>query len=162
MVYAPARRTANTYVVDPYTLLFYDNSLYLGGFAHNRQALRLFLVDRIASLKLCAEKFEVPADYSPRHLTGGAFGLMDEGPSRELDLLFAPEVAHLIRERIWHPQQQLDELVNGVVRLRFASAGDTEILGWICSFLPHVQVLGPPELAEKLRHLLAESQKNFG
>lgn len=161
IVYAPARRTASTYVFDPYTLLFYDNSLYLGGFAHKRQALRLFLVDRIESLKICAEKFEVPADYSPRQLTGGAFGLMDEGPSRELDLVFAPQVAHLIRERIWHPQQQLNELADGVVRLRFEAAGDTEILSWICSFLPHVQLLGPPELANKLRQLLAESQKNL-
>lgn len=157
ILYAPARRAASTYLFDPYTLLFYDNSLYLGGFAHNRQALRLFLIDRIESLNLCAEKFEVPCDYSPRQLTGGAFGLMDEGPTRELDLLFAPQVAHLIRERIWHPQQQLDELSDGILRLRFNAAGDTEILGWICSFLPHVQVLGPPDLHEKLRQVLTDS-----
>lgn len=155
--YAPARREANDYLFDPYTLLFYNSSLYLGGYAHNRKALRLFLVDRIEAVTLGEERFEVPEDYAPAQLTGSAFGLIGEGPVRRLDLLFAPSVAHLIRERTWHPQQQLEERVDGSLRLRFTAAGDTEILAWICSLLPHVQVLGPQALREKFLQLLQQS-----
>jgi len=160
--YAPARREASDYLFDPYTLLFYNSSLYLGGYAHNRKALRLFLVDRIESLTATDERFEVPEDYVSSQLTGGAFGLIDEGPERPLDLLFAAPIAHLIRERIWHPQQLLEERADGSLRLQFTAAGDTEILSWISSLIPHVQVLGPASLREDflqaLRQTLDESE----
>ena len=155
--YAPARRAASEYLFDPYTLLFYNSSLYLGGYAHNRKALRLFLVDRIEDLTATDERFEVPDDYSSCQLTGGAFGLIDEGPERELDLLFAAPIAHLIRERIWHPDQVLDERADGSLRLKFSAAGDTEILSWISSLIPHVQVLGPASLRQKFLEALRQT-----
>jgi predicted DNA-binding transcriptional regulator YafY len=162
ILYAPARREASEYLFDPYTLLFYNSSLYLGGYAHNRQALRLFLVDRIATLTITEERFEVPEDYRPSQLTGAAFGLIDEGPERELDLLFAAPIAHLVRERIWHPQQVLEERADGSLRLQFRAAGDTEILSWLNSLIPHVQVLGPESLRQNflqaLRQTLRESE----
>ncbi|WP_020676565.1 helix-turn-helix transcriptional regulator [Geopsychrobacter electrodiphilus] len=155
--YAPARREAADYLFDPYTLLFYNSSLYLGGYAHNRKALRLFLLDRIEAVSPVDDRFEVPDDYRPAQLTGSAFGLIDEGPERSLDLLFAEPIAHLIRERIWHPQQQLEECPDGAVRLQFSAAGDTEILSWLFSMLPHVQILGPETLREKFLQALRQT-----
>ena len=162
ITYAPPRRDASEYLFDPYTLIFYNSSLYLGGYAHNRSALRLFLVDRIEALEQTDERFEVPEDFSPAQLTGSAFGLIDEGPERELDLVFAAPVAHLIRERIWHPEQQLDELPDGSLRLRFCAAGDTEILAWLYSYLPHVSVLAPAELAAAFREGLEQGLSTQG
>lgn len=144
--YAPPRRDAEEYLCDPYTLLFYKNALYLGVYAHNRKALRLFLLDRIESVEILSDRFEVPEDYTVEQLTGGAFGLIDEGPTRDVELLFGAEVAHLISERIWHPQQSLESQEDGSVKLRFSAAGDTEILSWIYSFIPHVKVIAPDDL----------------
>ncbi len=155
--YAPARREASDYLFDPYSLLFYNSSLYLGGYAHNRKALRLFLVDRIEALEVRTERFEVPDDYSPSQLTGSAFGLIDEGPERQLDLVFAAPVAHLIRERVWHPEQSLEDREDGSVRLQFSAAGDTEILSWLSSLIPHVQVLGPQELRDSFLDALRQT-----
>lgn len=157
ILYSPARREPSEYLFDPYTLVFYNNSLYLGGYAHNRRALRLFLVDRIEQLEVADERFEVAEGFTPAQLTGGAFGLIDEGPERELDLAFAAPIAHLIRERIWHPDQVLQELDDGSVRLQFRAAGDTEILSWLSSLLPHVRVLGPQELRDAFLESLRQS-----
>jgi predicted DNA-binding transcriptional regulator YafY len=144
--YAPARRRAESYDFDPYTLLFYKDALYLGGFAHNRQALRLFLVDRIQSVEVGRERFEVPENFSPTQLTGNAFGLIDDAPL-PVRVRFGPAVAHLIRERRWHPTQTLQEESDGALTLAFAAGGEKELLSWLYSYLPHVQVLEPPELA---------------
>jgi predicted DNA-binding transcriptional regulator YafY len=155
--YAPARREAADYLFDPYTLLFYNSSLYLGGYAHNRKGLRLFLLDRVAAVALLEERFVVPDSYSPAQLTGGAFGLIDEGPERALDLLFAEPIAHLIRERVWHPRQKLEERADGSLRLQFMAVGDTEILSWIYSMIPHVQILGPESLRQTFRQALEQT-----
>lgn len=160
ITYKPARRKASAYLFDPYTLIFYNNALYLGGYAHKRDALRLFLVDRIKALEVQNERFQVPDDFTPAQLTGSAFGLIDEGPERQLDLIFAAPIAHLIRERIWHPEQQLEELAGGALRLRFRAAGDTEILSWLSSFIPHVQVIAPLALKKKFLSRLRETLKN--
>jgi predicted DNA-binding transcriptional regulator YafY len=145
MRYAPPQRPVQDYLFDPYTLLFFKNALYLGGYAHNRQGLRLFLVDRIIDLEVSGQRFSVPEDFSVEQLTGDAFGLVNEG-SMQVRVRFAAEIAHLIRERSWHPGQQLQEGEEGEVFLTFTASGEKEILAWLYSYIPHVQVLAPASL----------------
>jgi proteasome accessory factor B len=148
LTYTPARRDAETYRFDPYTLLFYGGALYLGGYAHNRKALRLFLIDRIEKLILLDDRFEIPEDFSAGDLTGSAFGLIDE-KQFVIKVRFGPEIGHLIRERTWHPSQEMVEERDGSLVLTFDASGEKEILAWLYSYLPYVQILEPLELKEK-------------
>ncbi|RLB68500.1 MAG: transcriptional regulator [Deltaproteobacteria bacterium] len=145
--YTPARRSSEIYRFDPYTLLFYNGALYLGGYAHNREALRLFLVDRIEQVTVLDERFEIPEDFSAEDLTGSAFGLIDE-QMQMIKVRFGAEIGHLIRERTWHPSQELVENDDGTLTLSFEASGEKEILAWLYSYLPHVQVLEPEGLRE--------------
>ena len=145
--YTPARREPEVYLFDPYTLLFTQGALYLGGYAHNRKALRLFLVDRVQEVEVTRERFEVPGDFSAEQLTGGAFGLVREEPML-VRARFGVEVAHLVEERIWHPSQQREINADGSVTLSLEAGGKTEILAWLYGFVPHVEVLEPAELRE--------------
>jgi len=154
--YTPPHRVTEEYLFDPYTLLFFSNSLYLGGYAHNRQALRLFLLDRLESVEVLEERFEVPEEYGPEDLTGSAFGLI-EGESFELQVRFGAEVAHLVRERLWHPSQSLVEQPDGSLLLTLQASGEKEILAWLYSYLPHVRVLAPGHLAEAFQQGLANA-----
>ncbi len=147
--YRPAKREQTQYLIDPYTLLFFKNGLYIGGYAHNRKALRLFAIERIEKVELQTERFEVPEGYRVEMLTGTAFGLIAEDESQQLELLFDKEVAHLIRERVWHPDQRIEENKDGSLVIRFSASGDKEILAWLYSFIPHVRVLGSDSLRKK-------------
>ena len=155
--YKPPKKKKQQYLIDPYTLLFFKNGLYIGGYAHNRKDLRLFAVERIKKVEVHPERFEVPEDYHPEMLTGTAFGLIDDGELRRLELLFDKEVAHLIRERIWHPEQQIEEKKDGSLVLRFNASGDKEILAWLYSFVPYVRVVGPESLRVKFLSGLREA-----
>jgi len=155
LAYTPARRATETYRFDPYTLLFYEGALYLGGYAHNRQALRLFLIDRIEQVTVLGERFEVPEDFSAGDLTGSAFGLIDE-KQQTIKVRFGEEIGHLIRERVWHPSQKLVEEEDGALTLTFDASGEKEILAWLYSYLPHVQVLEP----ENLRAIFYQGLRN--
>jgi hypothetical protein len=74
--------------------------------------LRLFLVDRIEQVTVLEERFEIPEDFSAGDLTGSAFGLIDE-QQQTIKVRFGAEIGHLIRERIWHPSQELVEEDDG-------------------------------------------------
>ena len=143
--YSPARRATETYRFDPYTLLFYDGALYLGGYAHNRGALRLFLIDRIEQVTVLDERFEVPEAFSADDLTGSAFGLINDD-QQTIKVRFGSEIGHLIRERFWHPSQKLVEEEDGALTLTFEASGEKEILAWLYSYLPHVEILAPESL----------------
>ncbi len=145
LLYAPPHRTAEEYLFDPYTLLFFSNSLYLGGYAHNRGALRLFLVDRLQEVTVSRERFEVPEGFRIQDLTGSAFGLIDEEPLA-IRIRFGAAIAHLIRERTWHPSQELEEHDDGSLTLALTAGGERELLAWVYSYLPHVEVLAPKSL----------------
>ncbi len=152
--YRPAKRSPENYLVDPYTLLFYKNGLYIGGYAHNRNDLRLFAIERIEALEVLDERFDLPEDYRVEQLTGTAFGLIDEKETIDLELHFGAEIAYLIEERIWHPAQKLVKNADGSVVLSFTASGETEILSWISSFVPHVRILGPESLKIKFTEQL--------
>lgn len=158
--YTPPHREAADYVFDPYTLLFFNNSLYLGGYAHNRKALRLFLVDRVDKVELLDDRFEVPDEYNAEDLTGSAFGLI-EGETFELRVRFGSAVAHLVRERHWHPSQLIEEQTDGSLILSLQASGEKEILSWLYSYLPHVQVLEPAELKQVFTDGLREALKQL-
>ncbi|RMF42062.1 MAG: transcriptional regulator [Deltaproteobacteria bacterium] len=143
--YRPARRESQDYLIDPYGLLFHNNALYLAAYAHNRKDRRLFLVDRIEKVELLEERFDVPEDFSPAEILGQSFGVVSDDPI-EVRVRFAAPVAHLIRERTWHSSQQLTETGDGGVELAMTVAGRTELLAWLYSYLPHVEVLSPPGL----------------
>ena len=145
--YTPARRATETYLFDPYTLLFTQGALYLGGYAHNRQALRLFLVDRVQQVEMTRERFDVPEDFTAEQLTGGAFGLVREEPML-ISIRIAAEIAHLACERLWHPSQKISHEADGSVILTLEAGGKTEILAWLYGFVPYVEVLHPIELRE--------------
>ena len=161
LLYAPPHRSAEEYLFDPYTLLFFSNSLYLGGYAHNRGALRLFLVDRLQEVTVNRERFEVPEDFRIQDLTGSAFGLIDEEPLA-IRIRFGEPIAHLIRERTWHPSQSIEEDGDGSLTLSFTAGGERELLAWIYSYLPQVEVLAPESLRQSfiqgLRDGLAAAQ----
>ncbi|ABA88468.1 helix-turn-helix transcriptional regulator, putative [Syntrophotalea carbinolica DSM 2380] len=148
--YAPARRKAAEYLCDPYTLLFFKESLYVVGYAHNRGDLRRFLVDRIESVRVGEERFEIPEDFRLDEEDREAFGMVGEKP-QPIRVRFFSEVSHLIRERQWHPTQQLEEQPDGSLILSLQAGGHKEILAWLYSFLPHLEVLGP----DTLRHAFA-------
>ncbi len=160
--YTPARRATDRYRFDPYTLLFYDGALYLGGYAHNREALRLFLIDRIEGITLLEERFEIPEDFSVAALIGGAFGLIADEP-QPIRVRFGAPVAHLIRERQWHPSQRLEDQEDGALVLSMEAGGEKELLAWLYSYLPHVEVLEPAALREAFRNgLMAGLQPYSG
>ena len=157
----PSRRVPEIYLFDPYTLLFTQGALYLGGYAHNRKAMRLFLVDRVQSVEVTKERFEVPEDFAPEHLTSGAFGLVREEPMM-IRVRIGRDVAHLATERIWHPSQQVERHADESVTLTLEVGGKTEILAWLYGFVPHVEVLEPAELREAYVEGLRQGLQRHG
>ena len=66
-------------------------------------------------------------------------------------LLFAREVATYIRERVWHASQALRQRRDGALEFRLQTSSRKELTRWILSWMPHVKVLAPRQLRERVR-----------
>ncbi len=117
--------------VDPYHCWFQRGVLYLVGWCHLRGEVRMFSMARVESLKASEERFEVDAGFDFESFRRARF---------------RPEAATYVRERTWHPSQQVKELEGGAVELVLETSGMTELAAWVLSFGPRSRVVEPEEL----------------
>jgi predicted DNA-binding transcriptional regulator YafY len=158
-----ARLTGPTkeYRLLPLSLVVFKQSLYL--FARDEEAnlIKTFAIDRFRHFEAQRkEHFEYPADYDPAQQYADAFGIM-KGPVEAVSLRFNRRAAPYIRERIWHRSQHVEELRDGGVRLTMQVGVQPELVSWVLSFGPDVQVEAPRELADKIRRLHREAAEGF-
>jgi proteasome accessory factor B len=151
----------STYKVDPYGLVFHKGGLYLLGFAHNRRALRTFAAERIASVAVTKERFDIPEEFRPQEQFNSAFGIVDDIPLPVV-VRFAPSIAHTLRERVWHPSQRLTEEKDGSIVLSFTAGGRMEIVAWLLSYGRHAEVLEPADLRDEVRLVAREMVEMYG
>jgi predicted DNA-binding transcriptional regulator YafY len=52
------------YRIDPQGFVLYQHALYVTAYSHTSKGDRLFLVDRMNSIKLTDERFALPEKYS--------------------------------------------------------------------------------------------------
>ncbi len=138
------------YSIDPYTLVSYKGGLYLLGFAHNRQALRTFAVERISGVEMSRDRFEIPEGFNPAEHFRSAFGIVEE-EAIPIRMKFSPRVAHAVQDRVWHPSQKVDKKDDGSVIITCEAGGLMEIVSWVLSYGDNVEVLEPGELRKELK-----------
>lgn len=144
-----------SYEVEPYSIIFYKGGLYLFAYARNRKGMRTFAVERITGVQATKERFEIPDGFNPEAALKNAFGIVEE-KALEVRVRFLPEIAHTIRDRIWHPGQRTEEMSDGSVVISFEAGGMLEIVSWILSYGRFAEALGPPELVRAVREHVRE------
>ena len=60
--------------------------------------------------------------------------------------MFEKATAAWVKDRVWHPSQDIKFLRNGQLRMHVKVADSRELLGWILSFGSGVRVVKPDSL----------------
>jgi len=147
--------------IDPYGLIYSNGFWILVAYCHFRHELRHFSIDSIRELEPLEKHFFYPEDFSLEDHIKKSWRYYS-GKATEVLVKFDEEVAHLIlRRKNWHPTQKLIKNDDGTITLSFTVAGTDEIKNWIYKFLPHVEVLSPPYLREKIKTELDLAIKKY-
>ncbi|MFX0195860.1 MAG: helix-turn-helix transcriptional regulator, partial [Candidatus Hodarchaeota archaeon] len=148
--YALHRDEETAREVDPYKLWFMDGSIYLIGYCHNREEFRTFLLDRINDLEVTDKRFLPRDDFSFEDYIGNSFKVFREEELVEVVVEFDKSIKQLIREKIWHPSQEIRDNSDGSIRVAFRVAGITEIKHWLLGFGAKARVLEPANLRKEI------------
>ncbi|OQW33055.1 MAG: hypothetical protein A4E19_06840 [Nitrospira sp. SG-bin1] len=148
------------YKVNPYGLILYQYGLYLIGYSHQAEELRMFALERIKSITVTEDMFDLPLSISLADRLDRAFGLIEELP-QEVKIWIAPEWAYFVKERSWHPTQRIELQKDGSVILTMRCGGLDELTAWVLSFGPAAKVLGPQSLIDQVSSQLTAAAQSY-
>ncbi len=147
-----ARDEVTTREVDPYGFLYRSNALYLVGYCHLRDQIKIFKVDRIHSAAPLPESFQLPPEFDLGEYMRDAWGVL-RGEPHDVSIRFAPSISHFVKESIWHPSQRSEDQPDGSTVLHFRVGGLMELATWVMGFGGDAEVLAPEDLRTMLRDL---------
>ena len=131
--------------VDPYRLWYASGGLCLIGYCHLRNEPRMFAVERIKSIMPTNRPYQIPLHFDFEAFVEDSLTVM-RGPRIDLELEFDKPTAAWVKDRIWHPSQQLTRLPGGEMRMTFTVADSRELVGWVLSFGSGATVVRPESL----------------
>lgn len=111
-----------------------------------REGERHFALSRVTDVKSTGKKFIPKKPFDLDQRMGGSMGAHRGGEKHGIRLRFAREVRQLVLERNWHEDQRLECLSDGRVEMTMEALVNPELMRFIRSWGPEVEVVEPAEL----------------
>jgi len=149
-------RTAFSYTVHPYHMVFRNNNLYLAALNEYNGILSLFIVNKIDNLTVIDESFneEIPAVSDIFADSLGSF----IGKRYNVRIRFTRNVLSMIEQVISILEPDITEIEkDAIYEARFTSADDLYLCKQLFLYGKDVEILEPKELRDTMIRMLEET-----
>lgn len=147
--------------ISPQRITHYRETWYLDAWDEERNALRIFSVDRIVrATVLDAPAFDVAEKELDEHYAS-AYGIFGGKADKTAVLRFTRDGARWIADEKWHPQQEATWLPDGRYELRIPYREPRELVMDIMRQGKNVEVVAPDELREQVRRELHDALSQY-
>lgn len=154
--YTINKSSLSVHKVDPYTLMFHRGAWYLIGYSYLLNCVETFKLSRIKKIKATNEIYMKPAAFSIKTYLEKNKGLFKTGDT-EIKIKFSNNVSSFIKEGLWYDSQEIENLEDGSIILKFNINNLSDIKSWIMGFGTEAEVLSP----EKLRNEILDDIENL-
>ncbi|WP_440998216.1 helix-turn-helix transcriptional regulator [Arhodomonas sp. SL1] len=158
--HARARDEVSRRRVHPQQLLHYRGNWYLSAWCTDREALRIFSLDRIREAAILDEPTrDLDTDDHDRYLRA-SFGIFTGTAESWAVLRFSPHAARWVADEHWHPDQIGQWTADGGWELQVPYSDPTELIQEVLRHGPDAEVVAPQTLrrhvANKLHRAVAQ------
>lgn len=140
----PVEKEFFSITLNPYGIII-AGKYYLAGFNEYVNDLRLYLVNEINNLEILNEYFEPDEKFSLDDYSANSFGIYQEEPL-EVILEFDKTVSNDIMHYHFHPTQDIKQLKNGNVQVKFTAGGTISICNELFKWDEHATIKRPEVL----------------
>jgi predicted DNA-binding transcriptional regulator YafY len=147
--------------LDPYHGVRFEGDWYVVGFCHLRREILTFSLGRIIDAKMLSDSFEIPADFDFHKLTGSHFGIHWSNNEIDVKIHFNRSVAGYIKERKWHPSQEILSNPDGSLVLSLTVNHLLELKRWILSWGEMAEVLKPEYFVEEVKQTITGMKSRY-
>lgn len=152
--YSMSSKRETTRKVAPYKVWFFNGTLYLIGWCHVHDDIRMFVLDRIKLLHVTNERFIPPHDFDLDEYMTDSFGVFHTDVEKVV-IKFDASLEKYLKENIWHLSQVFKKDKEGSLFMTMEVGGLCEVMSWVLGFGRQAEVLEP----EHLRKAVAEEAK---
>lgn len=146
--------------VAPYALKLFHQRWYLLAFTGRHYAT--YSLDRMLSVTLTEESFELPADFSPQHYFAEYFGVLtDETPMAHVVIRTYGKTPNYLRTLPLHHSQREVATTDDYTDFSFDIRPTADFIGQLLSYDSGLEVLEPQDLRQKVRQLIANNLKRY-
>ena len=152
--------------VCPYALKLFHRRWYLLA-KNSEEQRRIYALDRVTSLALTDQTFEMPAGFLPQEYFAEYFGVLtNDTPLARVVIRAHNYTPNYLRTLpLHHSQRELESgsLPDGgtYTDFSFDIRPTADFLGQLLSHGAGIEVLSPPDLREKMRQTIAENLKRY-
>ncbi len=151
--YSSAQDDLSHRSVTPIRVFSVDDYLYLAAWCDQAEAIRSFRFDRIAHLRV-----REPLDQSPNDLAQAVTGLTELTNAPRALVRIEPHIAW-VTEEVWVDLApgEAGPTTKGQLLIRIPYLSKEWLIRWILSMSGAAVVLEPPEFAQEIREIVAQS-----
>jgi proteasome accessory factor B len=148
--------------VRPLRLAFLGRAWYLLAHSERHAELRTFKLLRIRKCTVLERTFTPPPPEQVQRHFGGAWSMIPEGRSYDVQVHFDPKVASNVAEVQWHPTQRCRWNDDGSMEFQARVDGLGEIAWWVLGYGPFAEVIAPPPLRKAMRDSAQAMAQRYG
>ena len=146
------------YVIEAQRIVYADGGIYVVGWVPEYGGMRTFAAERIHTFGLLDGMFE------PRALPLAPFADslgVHTGKPEAVVVEFDADAAVYVREREWHPSQEIEVRGDGGLVLRMNVCNDYALRAWVLGFGPSARVIEPQSLAQSVIAAVVETRRRY-
>ena len=147
--------------VEPYHLACVQNQWYCFARDISRREMRTFVLARMRNAIGIGPSFIKSKTFSLKEHLKDSLGVFSAKGKHHIRIRLDKFAAQLVRERIWHPSQQIQELTGGEIEFCVTLSSLYEIEPWVLSWGEHAQVLEPRDLGKRIQLSILESLRQY-
>ena len=144
-------------IISPQQLVHYRENWILDAWCHTRNGIRSFALEAVVDVRVVDESsLDVSEEKMQEHFSSG-YGIFAGQAAHRARLKFTPERAQWVSKETWHHDQSSEFLEDGSYILEIPYSSDQELLMDLLRHSPEVEILGPPELRQRLHTALCSA-----
>ncbi|MBQ9215232.1 MAG: WYL domain-containing protein [Prevotella sp.] len=146
--------------ISPYALKLFHQRWYL--LAYTGRHMATYSLDRMRSVTISDESFEMPADFFPQDYFSEYFGVLtDETPMAHVVIRAYGKTPNYLRTLPLHPSQQEIKCTEDYTDFALDIRPTPDFIGELLSQTDGLEVLEPEDLRSRIRQLLKQSLNRY-
>lgn len=149
--------------IAPYQILMDDGMCFLFGYDLNKDAERMFYLNRIKNLIITQEHFDLPEDFEFHSRSGGGkFGAFMTEDSVDFVIDFYGEARQYVKDCIWADNQKITDIEEEEkTRIEFTSTQWLKVKEWILAQGENAIPRSPQWFVDSWKNTVLEMNENL-
>lgn len=149
---------ADTYTLRPYAVKEFAKRWYIVAYCREREALRVYGLDRIQSLEITDCRFEMEHGFDVDELFATSFGIyLPEGPGQTITFRTSATEAKYLRDLPIHESQEEISSDGDSVTFSIFVCPNQNLIMEFCKYGSRIEVLSPASIRSEVASELAKA-----